>query len=294
VCDSKGWRAAGCSSKFEDVALTKESFKIKVPESFNRVAGLTFQKSPKLNRPVKVFGLQATGKSDITKEMIGKQIGNLGLRQAKGQTVLFIDRMDTASRPQNAQCRCLPGCFSNSRRSPQDIEGVVAFPQRDTVIERGDWLYLKMPGPFIVTIVPGDATQSQNSSHITPEGLDFAERVEHEARTAGVEAFLEFDEFLFPEYCAGMTIGGGGESSIELRRIFGIGLAFVRRPTSEENGAFEVLDVLPSTVIQSGDYGLICRVPDRVSGFPRSIVNDAFLRPLLDEKMFKKRMGHRT
>merc|ERR1712032_810110 len=123
----------------------------------------------------------------------------------------------------------------------------------------------------------------------SPEG-DLADRIEHEARSKGVEIFLEFDEFCFPEHCVGMTIGGGGRQSLELRSIFGIGLTFIGRYTAD--GQLEPIDIKPNTTIKSGDCGLVCRVPERETGFSKSIISDDLLRPLMDSTLFEKKRSH--
>merc|ERR1712032_1648747 len=110
-----------------------------------------------------------------------------------------------------------------------------------------------------------------------------SKELEQEARSRGVEVFLEFDEFEFPDHCIGMTVGAMG-----LRKSFGINLACIGRYS--EGGQYESVNVARDTVIESGDRGLVCRMPDRETGSSTSIITDDDLKPLFTTTEFVKRL----
>jgi len=233
-----------------------------------------FGKAAQLSQPVKVFGLCVSGQSDITKSMIDQTLGSLGLGQQVGLTMLFIQRSNQRYRTcePDGFLQCMTSKFTGTLHKPPTV---VDSPCSDTRILKDDWIYLKM------------------SSGKSPSSLvSLTDKVEHEARTSGVEIFLQIDQFEFPQHCVGMTVGGSGSNCLNLRKNFKINLAFIGRPSRA--GGYDPIDVNADTVIELGDLGLVCRVPDRDTGMSQSIISDEILQPLLDEKSFHQLRGDKA
>jgi len=251
----------------------QEDLQLSIPQGKEQ-GGKLFGKAAKLIHPVKIFGLCVCGQSETTKSMIGQTLGSLGLGK-EGLTVLFIERSNKPDTMRTCEpggfWQCIISKFSGTLDNPRTV---VNSPCVNTKIFLGDWIYLQV------------RIDGEYSRQITPGGCSRCGTIEHEARTAGIEIFLEFDEFKFPNHCVGMTVGGRGPDSLNLRADFKLNLAFIGRPA--KRGGYDPIDITADTVIEPGDHGLICRVPDRDTGVCKSIVSDEMLRPLLDEASFRR------
>lgn len=155
-------------------------------------------------------------------------------------------------------------------------EGALSIPRFQDQLCAGDWVYLREQLP-------------ENGDGESHEAAQLASEKPAEAR----EVFLELDQFRFPNHCHGAALGAGaadgthhgmGPVCIGLRRNFGIGLSFILRNT-------DLLEPDPELVVQEGDWGLVTRIPDHTTGRSRSVLTDALLAPLFDEKAFRKRLG---
>jgi len=246
------------------------SKRLSIPAAKDLSSKNYFQKAPKLAKPMKIFGLCADSESHLMQSMIGRTIGDLDLGQKKAQTVLFIDRSQEGGAGVVAKKGGLMTCFGLLGRN-KSAGRVITAPGPHTTIMSGDWIYVKVTGP----------TQTEEAH--TSAKSDLANKVEQEARQKGIELFLEFDEFAFPDHCVGMTIGDAG-----LRKVFGINLACIGRYSEE--GQYEPIDIRADTVIESGDNGLVCRMPDRETGSSQSIITDKDLQPLFNQSEFQKRV----
>eukprot|EP00419_Tripos_fusus_P051041 CAMPEP_0172823714 /NCGR_PEP_ID=MMETSP1075-20121228/17518_1 /TAXON_ID=2916 /ORGANISM="Ceratium fusus, Strain PA161109" /LENGTH=571 /DNA_ID=CAMNT_0013664883 /DNA_START=75 /DNA_END=1790 /DNA_ORIENTATION=- len=154
-------------------------------------------------------------------------------------------------------------------------EGAVSIPRVQDQLSVGDWVYLREQ---LLENGTGESHEPPSASEKPPEA---------------VEVFLELDQFRFPDHCHGAALGAGtsdpinqfgGPVCIALRRNFGIGLSFILRNT-------DLLEPDAETVVQEGDWGLVTRIPDRTNGRSRSVLTDALLAPLFDEKAYRKRLG---
>merc|ERR1712032_1432989 len=155
-------------------------------------------------------------------------------------------------------------------------------PGYNTMIRSGDCIYLKVEASPAGTLPDGESTTARDTV-----AASTSKELEQEARSRGVEVFLEFDEFEFPDHCIGLTVGEMG-----LRARFGINLACIGRYSEE--GQYEAVNIAADTVVDSGDKGLVCRMPDRDTGSSTSIVTDDDLKPLFTTTEFVKRLRNKN
>jgi len=238
-----------------------------------------FSKAPPLDRLVKAFGLEVTADSDLAGKYIGSHTA------ASGEVIEGRDKVIDFRRFAGATVLFID-------RGAE----LVKIPSAKDSVRQGDWVYYLL---------------HEEMEMETEEQREF-QRKAQEVRSVGVEIWLEFDWFEFPEYVSGATVG-----EIGMGKLFGINVHFVARASdsSESNSEVELpeasadevsrqpseaqlealalsfLQVGRDTVIQRGDRALVCRVPDRETGRSHSILSDELLSPLLDEKSFRQRCG---
>jgi len=229
-----------------------------------RATARLFSKAPPLDRLVKAFGLQVKGGS----EFVGKYIGS---HYQDGALIKGPDTVIDFRKFAGATVLFID-------RQPE----MVKFPGAQDQVRVDDWIYIMI----------------HEDVEMTDEHLDMHEKAQ-EARKDGVEIWLEFDWFEFPEHCVGATL-----KDMMLGMKFGINAHFVARPSCEEEAisprsptsfsgeeAIKFVEVNAQTRIEPGDRALVCRVPDRETGRSHSILTDEMLEPLFEESIFRERLS---
>jgi len=257
------WCAQTKAAQHSDVA-----FKHLPGSAAERSTASNFSKAPPLDRLVKAFGLQVKEGS----ELVGKCIGS---HYKDGVLIKGPDKVIDFRKFAGATVLFID-------REPD----MVKFPGAQDQVRVDDWIYIMI----------------YEDVEMTEDHLDMHEKAQ-EARKDGVEIFLEFDWFEFPEHCVGATL-----SDIKLGMKFGINAHFVARPSrqeaevtssksfsvedsAEQSSIIRFVEVNAQTGIELGDRALVCRVPDRETGRSHSILTDEVLGPLFEEKEFRKRLS---
>jgi len=228
-----------------------------------------FSKAPPLDRLVKAFGLQVTEGSDL----VGKYIGS---HKQNGELIRGADKVVDFRKFAGATVLFID-------RLPQ----MVKFPGAQDQVQKFDWIYIMI----------------HENVEMTDEHINMHKKA-LEARKDGVEIWLEFDWFEFPEHCVGATL-----KDIKLGATFGLNAHFVARPSepgedegtlsqsfavedsAEQSNALRFVEVSAHTLIHPGDKALVCRVPDRDTGRSHSILTDEVLAPLFEENSFRERLS---
>mmetsp|Transcript_9303 Transcript_9303/g.21859 ORF Transcript_9303/g.21859 Transcript_9303/m.21859 type:complete len:589 (-) Transcript_9303:78-1844(-) len=215
-----------------------------------------FSKAPPLDRLVKAFGLQVTANSEFVGKYIGSHEREDGTRiEGKDQVIDF---------------RKFAGATVLFIDRGSEL---VKLPSAKDQVQKDDWVYYLL---------------HEELEMETEEQREF-QRQAAEVRSVGVEIWLEFDWFEFPDHCAGASLG-----EIGMGKRFGINVHFIARDVAEEDQEGSVtrfIEVHRDSVILPGDKALVCRVPDRDTGRSHSILSDKLLSPLFSEGVFRSRLG---
>jgi len=223
--------------------------------------------SAKLDKVVKAFGFQV-------KSGTSEQVGGLALDSFVGKFIGPGPHATDASHVLDFKQFLGATVLFIDRES-----SVVTIPKASDRIQMNDWLYIKLEEETV------PETEEQAAFQMAAQ----------DARKVGVEVFLQFDEFSFPEHCYGANVASGGEGKVglDLRKNFGIGLTFIRRRLPAEDGTMKktMLEIGGDTKVLPGDLGMVCRVPERGTGRAQPIISDDLLGQLFDETKFRQKLG---
>jgi hypothetical protein len=223
----------------------------------------------------RVFGFNLLGD-----ELDGKSIGELGLASQNNMLVLLVIRNGLA------------------KRNEADI---ISVPNPSTILKKNDWLCFGVGAH--ANINRDEQHRRMNEILKIPHDEtpidDAVERCARDANFKGLYPSLpEFDLIKLPPHCANAVLGpekfaNDGQNALNLRNIFGINLAGLRRADGSITW-FPGAGAKQAGLVQPGDYGLTIRVPPPGEGaweaFMPSITKDQW-ENLIDEDRFKQRMN---
>jgi len=244
--------------------LHKEAL-LPLPGNLPQSLSKRFSKAPPLDRLVKAFGLEVTEGSELVGKYIGSHTTDDGkVIEGKDQVIDF---------------RKFAGATVLFIDRGNEM---LKCPRAKDQVRQGDWVFYRL----------------HEEVEMETEEQREIQRQAQEVRSVGVEIWLEFDWFEFPEYCAGATVG-----EIDIGRLFGLNIIFIARDADDsceagdsqevegEEASLCFREVYRDTLILRGDRALVCRVPDRDTGRSRSVLTDELLDPLFDEGTFRSRLG---